>query len=82
MRIRYSETKPKSNEDINLYYQNGILVFVELITTPNSQKSKSSKTKKKHFYIDGKNVIYSDLTDADIDYVLEKEKTIRKMIYE
>ena len=82
LRIRYSETQPKSNEDINLYYQNGILIFVELITTPTSRKSKSSKTKSKHFYIDGKNVIYPDLTDADIDYVLEKEKTIRKMIYE
>jgi hypothetical protein len=82
LRIRYSETQPKSNEDLNLYYQNGILVFAELITTPNKRKSRHNKTKKKCFYFDGKNVIYPDLIDSDIDYVLGKEKTIRKMIYE
>lgn len=81
LRIRYSETQPKSNEDLNLYYQNGILVFIELIKTQNKRKSSHNKTKKKHFYFDGKNVMYLDLTDSDIDYVLGKEKTIRKRIY-
>ena len=82
LRIRYSETQPNSNEDLNLYYQNGILVFAELISSPNSRKSKYNNTKSKYFYFIGKNVIYPDLTDSDIDYVLQKEKTIRKMIYE
>jgi hypothetical protein len=82
LRIRYSETQPKSNEVINLYYQNGILVFAELITTPTSRTVKRKNSKTKHFYFNENDVIYPDITDSDIDYVLEKEKTIRKMIYD
>ena len=81
MRIRYSITQPKANEDLNLFYHDGILIFAELITTQTSRKSKGNKVLKKHFYFDGKTVIYPDLTDSDIDYMLEKEKTICKMIY-
>jgi hypothetical protein len=81
LRIRYSETQPKENEDLNLYYQNGHLIFAELISTSTKRKSKIKGKSNRRFYFDGNKVIYSDLSDSDIDYVLVKEKTIRKMIY-
>ncbi len=82
LRIRYSETQPKANEKLNLYYRNGILVFAELISIPISRKFKSERLVKKYFYFNGETVIYPDLIDYDAyNYVLDKEKTIRKMIY-
>jgi hypothetical protein len=82
LRIRYSETQPKANEDINLYYRNGILVFAELISTSLSRKLKLGKPIKKVFYFNGATLIYPELIYfEEYNYVLEKEKTIRKMIY-
>jgi hypothetical protein len=82
LRIRYSETQPKANEDLNLYYQNGILVFAELISTPISRKLKLGKSVKKYLYFNGETLIYPEIIYFDeYNYVLEKEKVIRKMIY-
>ncbi len=81
LRIRYSETKPLVNENLNMYYQNGVLIFAELIRTPISEESKNDNPILKHFYFDGNTIIYDDLTDSDIDYILEKEQGIRKTIY-
>lgn len=81
LRIRYRETKPKLNENINIYYEDGVLVFAELIRTPIIGESKYDNPIVKHFYFDGITIIYNDLTDSDIDYILEKEKKIRKAIY-
>lgn len=81
LRIRYRETKPKLNENINIYYEDGVLIFAELIRTPIIGESKYDNPIVKHFYFDGITIIYNDLTDSDIDYILEKEKIIRKAIY-
>ena len=81
LRIRYSETNPKSNENLNLYYQNGEPIFIVLIETPIIQKSKNNKQIIKQFYLDDNKIIYPETNNSDKIYVLEKEKTIRKMIY-
>ncbi len=81
LRIRYSETQPKANEEINLYYKNGNLIYAELITAKNRILTKVKKIIKKEFYFENQIVIYFDLTDRDIDYLIQKELTIRKMIY-
>jgi hypothetical protein len=81
LRIKYSETNPKSNEDLNLYYQNGEPIFIELIETPIIQKSKNNKQIIKQFYLDDNKIIFPDTNNSDKIYIIEKEKTIRKMIY-
>ena len=81
LRIKYSETQPSANEEINFYYKNGNLVYAELITTKNRKLTKVKKITKKEFYFENQKVIYFDITDRDIDYIIQKELTIRKMIY-
>ena len=81
LRIRYSDTQPKANENLNLYYKNGILIFAELITTPTGRKSKRNQPLSKTFYFENGDIIYPNTTDSDIDYIIQKEKTIYKMIY-
>jgi len=82
IRIRYSETQPKAYENLNLYYVKGKLVFAELIKSPIGRKAKKNKPIKKIFYFNGSDIIYPNPTDAKIVYIITKEKTIYKMIYE
>ena len=81
LRIRYSETQPKTNEDLNLYYNKGKLIFAELITTQTRRKLIQNKPLKKVFYFAGNVVIYPSIIDSYIDCILEKERTILKTIY-
>jgi hypothetical protein len=81
LRIKYSETNPKSSENLNFYYQNGEPIFIELIETPIIQKSKNNKQIIKQFYLDDNKIIFPDTNNSDKIYIIEKEKTIRKMIY-
>lgn len=82
LRIRYSESQPKSHEYLNLYYENGILVFAELTSVINKRNSKRNKTTIKKFYFHENEVFCEDINDSDLDYILDKEKTILKLIYD
>lgn len=82
LRIRYSETKPNEIESLNLYYQNGILIFGELKSTTIDKKSKPIKEITKKYYFENREIISpEDITDSNIDYILEKEKMLTKNIY-
>jgi len=82
LRIRYGETKPNEIESLNLYYQNGELIFSELKSTTINKNSKPIKeTTKKYYFENGKIISAEDSSDSQIDYILEKEKFLRKNIY-
>lgn len=82
LRIRYGETKPNETESLNLYYQNGTLIFGELKSMTIDKKSKPIKEITKKFYFENRKIISpEDITDSNIDYILEKEKMLTKNIY-
>ena len=82
LRIRYGETKPNEIESLNLYYQNGTLIFGELKSITIDKKSKPINEITKKYYFENSEIISpEDITDSTIDYILEKEKMLTKNIY-
>ncbi len=81
IRIQYSEVEFYKNEDLDLYYQNGVLIFAELSIENVGKKTKDSHKEKQRFYFENGKDIFYDGDIKSLEYVLTKEASTRKMIY-
>lgn len=82
LRIRYNENTRTGLEYLNLYYDQGQLIYSEFIKIEYNRKLKPIKKTVKKFNFENDNTLNpEDILDKDSVYILEKGKQLVKEIY-